>query len=902
MLNLLRSRVWNLKIALLWAIILCVFAAPFASWVVAQTGPLRPPTGLVAAPGNGSATLSWRSGAGAQMYGVFQSLSPSPSSFTGKAVLVTQRTSVTVSKLWNGRRIYFAVRSIRGKDLSAMSGIISVLPQPPPPPVRVFGAVSRVGSIVLTWTRVAGARGYVLFRSEKIHTFNFAKPFVSLGSTASSYTDRAVRAGGRYYYIVRAVGLTGQSTNSPEISAAQPAVPTPTATPRPTAKPTPIPTAIPTPTSEPEPTIAPEPTATPVVFLPTSTPEPEPTATATPGPTSEPEPTATAVPDPTNTSVPEPTATSEPEPAATAVPEPTETALPAPTATAVPDPTATTVPTNTPIPTATPIPMPATGVYRITTRGQSAMALDVSGFSTSNGAKVQLWDAGATCNQQWLVEKTTDGSYALHAYSGSFCNQMLDLTGGSTTTSTSVKLYQDNGNSAQRWIFKPVGNGFYRIIPQNAGASSAQTLDLSGGDGATRGSVTAIYPYYGGANQEFRFDNPGFLQPTPGVYGISPKIHPELAFDIEGFGNGNGSFVSLFTNNHTSNQQWMLETTGANVYKVSAYSGRNSLQVLDLANGKTADGNPVTTYEDNGNTAQKWFFKQTDGFYRIIPQNAGWDSLRTLDVMGGTNAKLGSRLNIFGYLGTSNQLFILQAPGAAQTLPSPKKGLGGRPELAGALGLSWQYNWGGAREAALPASVEFVPMVWGYYGGDATGYANDLKNIPGTKSILAFNEPDQKGQADISVDRALEGYQYLAKAGIPIGSPACANPMSQWMQDFMNGAKARNYRVDYVAVHCYIRDPYGFLNQIEQIHNRYWDKQIWITEFGPTSWTDPDQVTDAEAANFMKIVLPELNKRWYVDRYAWYAGADHGPWTLGPAALRESDGSLTALGKLYARY
>jgi len=835
---------------------------------------------------------------------------------------------------------YFVVRSMRGNEISAMSGVVGVLPQPPPPSPRTFSAKGGIGSILLTWKAVSGARGYVLFRSETIHRFNFASPLVSVGANVSSYTDRKLRAGVRYYYILRAVGVGGQSTNSPEVSAVATAAPTPTprpnptATPRPaaTVTPQPAPTATPAPqaTATPvaQPTTAPEPTATPVIFLPTSTPEPAPKATELPGPTSgpaptntpqpvataTPEPVATNTPQPVATATPQPVATNTPGPAATATPEPTATTVPAATATpepvattvpaptATPLPVATAIPTTAPVPTATPVPMPATGVYRITTRGQSAMALDVSGFSTTNGAKVELWDAGATCNQQWLVEKTADGSYAIHAYGGSFCNEMLDLTNGMTTTGTPVELYQDNGNSAQRWIFKPVGNGFYRIIPQNAGASSAQTLDLSGGDGATRGSVTAIYPYYGGSNQEFRFDNPGYLQPTPGVYGISAKIHPELVFDVEGFGNANSSFVSLFTNNHTSNQQWLLETTGSNLYKISAYSGRNSLQVLDLANGKTNDGNPVATFEDNGNSAQRWFFKQTDGFFRIIPQNAGWDSLRTLDVMGGADAKLGSRLDIFTYGGGPNQLFSLQAPGAPATIASPKKGLGGRPELAGALGLSWQYNWGGTREAALPSSVEFVPMMWGYYGGDATGYANDLKNIPGTKSILSFNEPDQKGQADISVDRALEGYQYLAKAGIPIGSPACANPMSQWMQDFMNGAKARNYRVDYVAVHCYIRDPYAFLNQIEQIHNRYWDKQIWITEFAPTSWDGTDQVTDAEAANFMKIVLPELNKRWYVDRYAWYAGADHGPWTLGPAALRESDGSLTPLGKLYARY
>ncbi len=147
-------------------------------------------------------------------------------------------------------------------------------------------------------------------------------------------------------------------------------------------------------------------------------------------------------------------------------------------------------------------------------------------------------------------------------------------------------------------------------------------------------------------------------------------------------------------------------------------------------------------------------------------------------------------------------------------------------------------------------------MEWGYYGGDNSAWAKSTAAQAGVENFLAFNEPDHTDQANLTVPYALTGYQYLAAAGIPIGSPACADDNDQWFADFMTGVAANNYRLDFIAVHCYISDPNSFESYITNLHNRYWQYPIWITEMAPADWSGTNQISVAQATAFMQQVVP----------------------------------------------
>lgn len=254
-----------------------------------------------------------------------------------------------------------------------------------------------------------------------------------------------------------------------------------------------------------------------------------------------------------------------------------------------------------------------------------------------------------------------------------------------------------------------------------------------------------------------------------------------------------------------------------------------------------------------------------------------------------------------------------QAKSAPQMVPSrssSKKGLGIYPEMlaydpARRLRLGWYYNWVQKPLAQVPREVEFVPMVFGWYGdkdGSVSKEIATLRQALGARYLLGYNEPDGSDQAKLTPAQALDTWPILMKANLPLGSPAATHADAEWMREFMAGVVKRGYRVDFVTIHWYyLTQPDSFFGYIEKVYKLY-RKPIWITEFANVDWESgpgkPVQFTPNDVAEFLKVVLPRLDKLDYVQRYAWFT-AD-GPYAT--AALFDTDGSLTEAGKVYAAH
>lgn len=140
---------------------------------------------------------------------------------------------------------------------------------------------------------------------------------------------------------------------------------------------------------------------------------------------------------------------------------------------------------------------------------------------------------------------------------------------------------------------------------------------------------------------------------------------------------------------------------------------------------------------------------------------------------------------------------------------------------------------------------------------------------------------------------------------MPLGSPATVNPENDWMQEFMTRSGQLGYRVDFVCVHNYGGiNAQTLLDKLERVYNLY-GKPIWITEFAVADWgaasPEENKYTASQVLDFMKIVLPELEKRDYIHRYSWFSfGLNSAPGTC--SALFDSDGNYTELGQYYANF
>jgi RNA polymerase sigma factor (sigma-70 family) len=190
---------------------------------------------------------------------------------------------------------------------------------------------------------------------------------------------------------------------------------------------------------------------------------------------------------------------------------------------------------------------------------------------------------------------------------------------------------------------------------------------------------------------------------------------------------------------------------------------------------------------------------------------------------------------------------------------------------------SWYYNWAASRaNLAAPAGVEFVPMAWGAKSVTAA----NLGQAKGEgHTLLGFNEPDLGDQANMSVAQALDLWPQLMSTGMRLGSPAPAYGAAtagSWLDQFMSGAAARGYRVDFIALHWYGSDfsaaATGQLRDyLRKTYERY-HKPIWLTEYALINFTGtPKYPSASQQASFVTASTAMLAGLSYVERYAWFA-------------------------------
>jgi hypothetical protein len=241
---------------------------------------------------------------------------------------------------------------------------------------------------------------------------------------------------------------------------------------------------------------------------------------------------------------------------------------------------------------------------------------------------------------------------------------------------------------------------------------------------------------------------------------------------------------------------------------------------------------------------------------------------------------------------------------------SDKKGVGvwephARDHLA-QLHVAWYYDWSPRPVDGAPEP--FVPMIWGGAKVDT-----QLKALPGGKRapvLLAINEPDERKQANMPVQQVARLWPRLSRLAERVSSPAAEHAMGPWIVHFLQVAHRRHFKLSFMAVHLYGgTDSKQLLARLDAVHERY-RMPIWLTEFGVADWdTAPwirkstvNRYGEDAVLQFMKEVLPELEKRPYVIRYAWFGAGEGLGEELRTSRLFEKDGSLSPLGRYYANF
>jgi hypothetical protein len=187
---------------------------------------------------------------------------------------------------------------------------------------------------------------------------------------------------------------------------------------------------------------------------------------------------------------------------------------------------------------------------------------------------------------------------------------------------------------------------------------------------------------------------------------------------------------------------------------------------------------------------------------------------------------------------------------------------------------TWWYSWSADQESRINQS--YVPIKQNQHW---PGWSV-INNKTVVNHLLGFNEPDRPDQANMTVAQALAAWPEYMRSGLRLGTPATASP-NAWLYEFVDSCKARNWRVDYVAVHAYWgnKSPQNWYNDLRNLHRRT-GLPIWITEWNnganwtTESWPTPNKsLSPANAAkqlNDLKAILNVLDTASFIERYSIY--------------------------------
>ena len=221
-------------------------------------------------------------------------------------------------------------------------------------------------------------------------------------------------------------------------------------------------------------------------------------------------------------------------------------------------------------------------------------------------------------------------------------------------------------------------------------------------------------------------------------------------------------------------------------------------------------------------------------------------------------------------------------------------------------GATWYLDWSTSPGTiATPAGVHFVPMIWGP-GSVSTKALTEAKHYG--PDLLTFNEPDMSAQANMTVAQALSLWPKLEATGLQLASPAVAygaDTPGGWLDRFMQGAAARHYRVNFIALHWYGSDfktsdaVAQLRSYLVAVHDRYPGKAIWLTEYSLISFDNGTHYPSAaQQAAFVSASISMLDGLPYLARFAWFALPTAGAQSTGlygPGAVP------TAAGKAFAK-
>ena len=242
-------------------------------------------------------------------------------------------------------------------------------------------------------------------------------------------------------------------------------------------------------------------------------------------------------------------------------------------------------------------------------------ALEVADASTAPGANIQQGLQGSSRSQRWIAVRQNDGSFVLH--SALSPDRVVDVAGGQAVSRTNVQLWGSNGSAAQAWRFESVED--------------------------TRATMDSL------ANE-----NRDAVQ--DGTYYLWASVGSRKVLDVTGGSTANGANVQSYTANSVSAQQWIV-SHDSNGY--ITFTNVGSGKVLSVSNACMLPGSNIEQQQLGSVAAyaQKWIAVPIVGTSKVKICSALYPNL-VLDVAEASGSD-GANVQLYSYNGSAAQHFEL---------------------------------------------------------------------------------------------------------------------------------------------------------------------------------------------------------------------------------------------------
>ena len=244
------------------------------------------------------------------------------------------------------------------------------------------------------------------------------------------------------------------------------------------------------------------------------------------------------------------------------------------------------------------------GWYEISPLSDETLRMDIANSSKNDGAQVLLYGSTSRFNQFFKFEYE-DGYYKIVSASS---GKVLEFKNGSVVPGVPAQQASASDSLSQKWKAVKNEDGTYSFI------CAANGLMLGSRSSNSGASLVGLSGSSDGCSS-FRLETRDNLL-NEGIYEIAFSKDSSKVLDVNGASNSDGANVQIYTSNSTFNLKW----------SVKLVSGRkNTYTIESLCSGKflaSVGSNVVQSTYDQSSQNQMWTPVQVDAG-SVVLRNVG---------------------------------------------------------------------------------------------------------------------------------------------------------------------------------------------------------------------------------------------------------------------------------------